>query len=525
VQLVNSVPAVALFFAVEYCSGTAVLPEELGDLSKAFRILENGKDLSDESVATVVPRDVESYVTLAIDVSKSVSGSADDPLRRKRLAALVGELRNFVAALKAPSGAPPVSVSVLVFGRFVSEYVPYTSDLAEVDAALQMLETAPEAVVSTVSAQGTALFDATTKGIQSVERIQRLRSLVTAGGVLTTGTLVVVTDGADTVGATLDSSRLDKTLVNLVSVGISNDIDDKNLGAIGRNGSFLAPAQEDWAKAFTEIAQRVQEYPKRAYLLAYCTSLSNGDPEVSVSLQGEKPQSLASCKFDADLFSRDPQVASACDLDFFKHYCDSAECGTFLACGACDDAGCCSAGRCAAPQMNVDCQADDALCAPAELSCVKQQDNSYTCDSLPGPSEVCSAASTCAPGSYCKTEPEMDGKRRCTPVTLKNGDSCGKRGNVDAARCPERNCSLESANVDNYICRPAARAGDACSGDKASATCEPGTSCRSSVCAERTVFGACSNNSDCASGSCNSLTRFCNQGEACYVNWASVIER
>jgi hypothetical protein len=117
----------------------------------------------------------------------------------------------------------------------------------------------------------------------------------------------------------------------------------------------------------------------------------------------------------------------------------------------------------------------------------------------------------------------MDGKRYCAPVTLKDGESCGKRGDVDAARCPHRNCVLESANVDNYICRLSARAGDPCSGEKAMASCESGTSCKSTVCTEQTVFGACTSDPDCASGSCNALTHFCNQTAACYVNWSEVI--
>jgi von Willebrand factor type A domain len=516
IQLVNSAPAVAMFFAVDYCAGTAVLPEDLGDLSQAFRILENGKDLSDESIATVIERDVESYITIALDISKSVTGGANDPVKRARLTAITSQLRDFVGSLKAADGAPPVSVSIQVFGRFVSEYVPFTNDLSKIDDALAQLQEAPDSVVETVSAQGTALFEATKRGIQAVERIQRLRGVVSEGGVLSSGTLVVVTDGADTVGAKLDTALLTKTLVNVISVGISSDIDDASLSAIGRDGSFLAPTEDDWITSFDEIAERVRQYPERAYLLAYCTSLSNGKPNVSVSLRDEVPNMVASCSFNADTFSKDPIVASSCTLEFFDHYCDAVECGTMFACGACDEAACCSAGKCMAPENASDCRDQDALCGVGDQTCYKIGDDAFECREAPAAGEECGERNTCAKGSYCSGG-------QCLAVELENGDTCGVKGDLDGARCPEGNCAQESPTIDNYICKGQARANDVCGGGTADAKCEPGTSCRSNVCVERSVFAACNSDDQCGSGICDTLAHVCISPGACYFDWNSIL--
>ncbi len=527
-QVVNGSPAVALFFAVDYCAGTAVLPEDLGDPAEAFQILENDNNIKDnqESSATIIERDVESFVTIALDVSDSVADVENNPAKKAQLQALVAQLRSFVQSLKAPPGEPEVTVSILVFGRVVAEYVAFTTNLTVVDAALQGIEQDPARVVGLVGGDGTALHPAVTQGIQSVERIMSLRNVVSQGGVLATGTLVVVTDGDDTSGADLDSRLIDETLVNLISIGISDRIDDDTLTTIGRDGSFLAPKQEDWQQAFEEITERVDQYPDRAYLLAYCSSAITGEPVVSVSLSGDAPDSTASCKFSADLFSRDP--GAVCDLSYFEGACDGRACGGFLACGACAADQCCSDGVCQAPSaVQGDCADQDQLCAAEGKLCVDNPDLEITdCqDPIPDGQTCDLRDDNCIPGeSFCQEG--LDGADDiCQPLQLENGGVCGSSSEKSARICPELNCA--TPNPDNpaepFVCMREARVFEACSGSDADAECEPGSFCAGGSCQARELW-ECTRHEDCASGRCNEDTKRCVQTGACYFDWNAKLE-
>ncbi len=210
--IVNGPPAVTLFFAVDYCAGTAVLPEDLDAQDLAFQVLENGVDIANnvESYATVIPKEVESYVTLVLDVSDSVTGTEARP--NPELPQLVGELRDFVQELAPAPGEPDVYVSMYVFGRFVREYVPFTRDYAAMDAAIEAIELDPLAINTLVNGDGTRLYDAVEIGINRTQRIRDLRDAVTKGGVLSTGTVVVITDGLESTNGTLNTGLIDDTL-------------------------------------------------------------------------------------------------------------------------------------------------------------------------------------------------------------------------------------------------------------------------------------------------------------------------
>lgn len=529
-QIIGGPPAVATFFAVDYCAGTAVLPEDLGDLDEAFEISENGQDIlqNEESVAAVIERDVESYVAIAIDVSKSVTGVEGDTEKQEALAALVGEIRQFVASLKSPRNQPPVTVSILVFGRFAEEYVPFTTDLDRVDAALQTIEDDPQSVVQLVGGDGTALYDAVKLGIDTVERIQQLRFLVTDAGVLTTGTLVVITDGRDSSNAELDDQRVEDTLVNLVSMGISNDIDDEDLGLIGRDGSFLTPEREDWAAAFDEIAQRVDEYPDRAYLLAYCSSATTGELNVSVGLRGEPAETMAGCNVSASAFSDDP--ADVCDLALFENVCEVSECGEMFACGGCSPSQCCAAGACQAPSPTEKCLDQDALCAPAGLVCRDVEDppedaeeeDKFVCAPAREVDDECDPNDDeCARGSYCHEDDKV-----CVPSELQTGDRCGNADRHSGHQCPELNCAQKRDDnpTDPYLCRREARVFERCAGNTADAVCEPGASCQGQLCEAQNLW-PCTKDEDCLSGYCNEDTDLCYDLGVCPFSWdAKVIQ-
>jgi hypothetical protein len=506
-QVFDGVPAVALFFAVEFCAGTAVLPDKLAELELEFQVLENDVDIQEnvESYATVIPKPVESYVDLVIDVSDSITESQDLP-------ALIQELRTLVASLVPDAEDPDVYVSVHVFGRDSAEYVPFTRDLAAVDDALAAIADDPTAVVTLAgNGNGTDLYDAVELGILRTQRIRDLRDAVTWGGVLTTGTVVVVTDGNDTSNGMLDTSLIADTTNNVISIGISAGIINETLQEIGRDGSFLAPTPAEWPEAFAEITQRVDEYPLRSYLLGYCSSTTEGSPnvEISISAPGVTVMQTAVCQFDADLFSTNP--SAVCDAQFFETECADASCSGLTACGSCADSECCDgAGGCQAPALEPGiggCATQDDVCSIDEQICGSE---GACVDPEPPASGSCGLG--CEPGvTHCS-----DGQ--CAPV-LDPGDIC--EGPLE---CPGLNCQRE--NPDNMFqdttCRPRALMYDRCgSGD---AICETGAYCQSECLPRKREVESCGDGNECRLALCQSLEgsgNICNGEAACFWSWDS----
>jgi len=209
---------------------------------------------------------------------------------------------------------------------------PFTQDLSQIVAQLDAIQANPAGAITDPG--GTNLFGAVNQGMSDLSGAMGLRESDTGGAVVTTGTLVTVTDGRDSSGVTLQP--IPKRF-NAISVGISSEIDDTELTRIGPQGSFLAPTQPDWAAAFDRVVQRVLEYPKRSYLLGYCSPAIAGSHVVTVTLAGLTAKANASCKLDATKFG---QNAGVCNGTFVNNYCSTRSCGSFLACPNCQrDAG------------------------------------------------------------------------------------------------------------------------------------------------------------------------------------------
>ncbi len=519
-QKVAAEPAVALFFALDFCAGTAVTPEKYDELGLSFVVRENGVDINDnvESDATILDAEVESYVTLVVDVSNSVTESEDLP-------ALVTELRALVSSLEADPGDPDVYVSVYVFGREVAEYVPFTRDLGAVDSALGALADDPAPVVALASGgESTALFKATAEGIEETRRIRELRDAVTWGGVLTTGTVVVVTDGLDSSNGDLDTGLIAETTNQVISIGISTDIDDEELRTIGRDGSFLAPTPQQWTTAFASIAQRVDEYPERSYLLAYCSSASEGTPDVEVGVGGASlvQVDFSECRFNAELFS---SQGFACSSDFFVNECNAVECGGLTGCGACPDSECCDGTQCVgtvgANDTGIDCENQIHTCEPSNL----------TCDVTPAANCVnpVGDGAPCGPGldedrctfgvDFCGPDPDdPKGPNRVCIDTLPIGSPCDV-----PEECASLNCYFPNPEnpFEGRRCLPEARIGDHCGPDDA--ICESGAYCQGGECRAKEIeLASCSANEQCRRGICQDFDvggNFCVGPAACYWTW------
>lgn len=315
-------PALGMFFGVETCAGTAVLPGSLGDLSEAFVVSEDGNALGEESYATVFERDVESFIAIALDFSSSVTND------RNLLEPLIEELKDMLTSLEPAAGQPAVSVALIVFGRTISTAQAFTQDFGQLAATLDALQAEPNAAV--VDPAGTNLNGAVNDAVVLTQQAMDARFGEANGAVVSTGTVVTITDGRDTGGTTLTQGN---PQINRISIGISADIDDNELTSIGPDGSFLAPESNDWADAFNRVATRVKQYPDRAYLLGYCSPTVGGSHTVRVSLAGRPTEATATCDFNAGSFG---VGAGLCNEASINNYCSSRTCASFLACGECD---------------------------------------------------------------------------------------------------------------------------------------------------------------------------------------------
>ncbi|MBK8717713.1 MAG: VWA domain-containing protein [Deltaproteobacteria bacterium] len=482
-----------------------VSPQKRNELGLSFKVLENGADIGEnvESYATVIPKPVESYVTLVIDVSDSITGSQDFP-------ALVDQLRLLLTQLTPEDGGPEVYVSVYVFGRDVAEYVPFTRDFGTVDSALDAAAVDPTPVVMLAgNGNGTDLFDAVETGIKRTQRIRDLREIATDGGVLSTGTVVVVTDGKDTSNGMLDTNLVEKTTNNVISIGISNAIDDADLQRIGRDGSFLAPTAAEWPAAFAEIAERVAAYPSRSYLLAYCSSATEGDPEVEVEAVGPgiHTRQSAVCKFDADRFGTD--AAMVCDALLFATECSAADCSGLTACGACADDQCCVDGVCLSPLVGSPCFGQDDLCAATDQVC--------------GPLGACTdwaplGGPDCGDGcqpevGFCNLDSDP---ATCVPVRPL-GDECDAPQECSTLNCTRVN---EDNPLEAHVCRERALLYDFCGTDEA--ICEPGGYCETTCKPKKVEYESCSGSDACRSSYCVTVPdagNLCDAGPACFWSW------
>jgi hypothetical protein len=323
-QRINLEPALGMAFYVETCAGTTARPEILGDVSTAFKVLEDDNDLGDESFATVFDRSVESYITIALDMSGSVARNAQ---LLPQLIALVQEL---VLDLTPQPEEPPVLMQLIAFGRSLDPKTDgFTTDLSEVDAALgDMLEDPDQAVAEPDGTNLNGVVNAALKDFEdTIDALIEADIRAGRGVPIRTGTLIVITDGRDTGGVRLNAIA---SRFNVISIGVSGSINDEELTRVGPQGSFLAPEQADRVAAFDTVTQRVKEYPDRAHLLAYCSPAVAGSHEVIATTANLEAHASASCGFNAAKFGS----GSACNQAFIETYCDepSHACGAFMAC-------------------------------------------------------------------------------------------------------------------------------------------------------------------------------------------------
>jgi hypothetical protein len=99
------------------------------------------------------------------------------------------------------------------------------------------------------------------------------------------GTLVVFTDGTDHAHRVSHNDlmdALDKVNFDVFVIGVGAEIDEPELKAIGRNGAALSKDPASVGANFDKIAERIEGYSKRFYLLSYCSPARAGEHELKI---------------------------------------------------------------------------------------------------------------------------------------------------------------------------------------------------------------------------------------------------
>src|SRR6185503_576181 len=164
----------------------------------------------------------------------------------------------------------------------------------------------------------TNLHGAVVKGIETLKS-----ELAHAEHPLRFGTLVVFTDGTDHAGRVSRDDMMKALRENdydTFAIGLGAEISERDLSAIGRNGTVMAKDREAVKQAFDQIAQKIQGYSERYYLLSYCTPARAGEHDVRLEAtakldSGERHGNLT-YRFKADNFAPgcDPNTPPSFDV-------------------------------------------------------------------------------------------------------------------------------------------------------------------------------------------------------------------
>ena len=251
---------VAVYFTVDKTSGQPV-----ANLSPAdFHILEDGKPVSTlESRQTILQEEVAAVhdTLLLVDMSGSVVGSGQMPALMAAAASFAERVGPYQkVALYTFDGSPHIN-PVVPFGGNVRAGVSALGRYRPRDPSTNL----NGAIVESVKALA--------------------RQLESAPQPLRFGTLVVFTDGTDRahrVSGEEVRKLLDAAAFDVFAIGVGAEVDARELGAIGRSGTFASQNRDDIAKGFDEMGRRIEDASRRFYLLSYCSPSRAGEHDVEI---------------------------------------------------------------------------------------------------------------------------------------------------------------------------------------------------------------------------------------------------
>lgn len=247
---------VAVYFTVDTASGEPVP----GLTAEQFHIYEDDRLVSTfESKQTILNPEVSAthYTLLLVDLSASVTESGQVEVLREaieRFTSRVGKYQQ--TAVYAFDGRPEL-VQLRSFGASGTGLAPFFS-----------------------KDPSTNLYGAVVKGIDVLEK-----QLEKATTPLRFGTMVVFTDGTDHAHRVSRDQALDALRgvdFDTFVIGVGAEIDEAELRAFSRSDAALSKDPAAIGAAFDKVAERIEGYSKRFYLLSYCSPARAGRHKVAI---------------------------------------------------------------------------------------------------------------------------------------------------------------------------------------------------------------------------------------------------
>jgi hypothetical protein len=254
---------VAVYFTVDRSNGEPVP----GLTADKFRIYEDGQPVSQlESRQVILNPEVAAahYTLLLVDMSGSVTESGQVPQLQQAVQAFTSRVEKYQrVGIYAFDGSPHLTA-----------IVPFTGSAGSASAGVGALGHFKPRDPST------NLHGAIVAAVQQLSH-----ALDQATQPLRFGTLVVFTDGTDR-AARVSRDDMQKALeaarFDVFAIGVGAEIDPHELKTIGRTGTVIEANPQAVAQAFDQIAQRIEGYTKRYYLLSYCSPARAGEHRVEI---------------------------------------------------------------------------------------------------------------------------------------------------------------------------------------------------------------------------------------------------
>jgi hypothetical protein len=264
-EAVASKPSnVVVYFSADTNSGKAVT-----DLRPdGFSIFENGTRVTNAEGRQTLLRPVAAHYTLFLfDMSGHVLGTKE-----------AGEV---IKAATALSEAPDKGQNLTALYSFdgspdLEAIVPFAATAPENDAAQTPTPRAR-------SGPPLGIESAVVIGLRTLNL-----ALAADPRPLKAGTLVLITDETnhgDRMRITDLRAALgtpDNRKIDILAVGVGNEVDEARLEDLGRNGTLLEPDPARVGQAFAAAEAKVVEASKRYYLLSYCTPARAGMQDVRI---------------------------------------------------------------------------------------------------------------------------------------------------------------------------------------------------------------------------------------------------
>jgi hypothetical protein len=294
---------VAVYFKVEDAKGEPVG----GMTAEQFEIYEDDELVSvHESQQTILNPEVAAshYTLLLVDMSGSVTESEDFPMISEAATLFTSQVEaNNKVAIYAFDGSEEI--------HKISDFTGSAGGAQSRANSLSGFSPKdPSTNLNGAIIQGLQVLD---EGLEKAENPLRI------------GTLVVFTDGTDRAARVAESEMLEavkNTPYDVFVIGLGEELSEKDLEQIGKDGTALAKDSSEIKTAFETIGKRIEQMTKSYYLLSYCTPARAGAHTVTVkgkhTEEGKKKEQTGSLEteFDAEGFDKgcDPNTKPNFDI-------------------------------------------------------------------------------------------------------------------------------------------------------------------------------------------------------------------